>query len=394
MKRKTFLACLLPLVALAASTRSGIDSARLSQISARMKTFVDRGEIPGAVTLVLHNGTIVHHEAVGWQDIERKRPMRSDTIFQIMSMTKPITGVAIMMLAEEGRLTLSDPVEKHLPEFRGLAMKDGSRPKRHITIRDLMSHTSGMASMPPEHMKDFYSTLDRPLADTVKEFARQPLDFDPGTKWQYSNPGLATLGRIVEVAADQPYELFLEQRLFRPLGMKDTFVFPPADKLDRIAMVYVYRDGKLQRGGRETLGGDPWEYRKGAKYTGPEFSLFSNAPDLAHFYQMMANGGTYQGRRYLSRASVDMMTKVHTGDLQAGHNPGTAFGLTWEVVKDQTGSLTLLSPGTFKHGGAFGTHGWIDPEKKIVGVFLIQRTNDDKRPRDVFMQMVGSAVTD
>jgi CubicO group peptidase (beta-lactamase class C family) len=394
MNRKTFLACLLPVVALAATTRSGVETARLSQISARMKAFVDRGEIPGAVTLVLHNGALVHHEAVGWQDIDRKRPMRPDTIFQIMSMTKPITGVAIMMLAEEGRLTLSDPIAKHLPEFRGLSMKDGSKPKRQITVRDLMSHTSGMPTMPPEHMKDFYSTLDLPLADAVKEFARQPLEFEPGTKWQYSNPGLATLGRIVEIAADQPYDLFLEQRVFRPLGMKDTFVFPSADKLDRIAMVYAYRDGKLQRAGRETLGGDPWQYRKGAKYTGPEFSLYSTAPDLAHFYQMMANGGSYQGRRYLSRASVEMMTKVHTGDLQAGHNPGTAFGLTWEVVKDQTGSLALLSPGTFKHGGAFGTHGWIDPEKKVVGVFLIQRTNDDKRPRDVFMQMVGSAVTD
>jgi CubicO group peptidase (beta-lactamase class C family) len=257
-----------------------------------------------------------------------------------------------------------------------------------------MSHTAGMATMPPAQMKDFYSTLDRSLAEAVKEFARQPLEFEPGTKWQYSNAGLATLGRMVEVAADQPYDLFLEHRLFRPLAMKDTFIFPPADKLDRIAMVYVYRDGKLQRAGRDTLGGDPWEYRKNAKNTGPEFSLYSTAPDLAHFYQMMANGGTYQGRRYLSRASVEMMTKVHTGDLQAGHNPGTAFGLTWEVVKDQTGGLALLSPGTFKHGGAFGTHGWIDPDKKIVGIFLIQRTNDDKRPRDIFMQMAGSAVTD
>ena len=392
MSRKTFLFCLLPLLAAGAATRAGVDSSRLSQIPARMKAFVDRGEIPGAVTLVLHNGTQVHHEAVGWQDIERRRPMRPDSIFQIMSMTKPITGVAIMMLAEDGRLTLSDPVEKHLPEFRSLKLKDGSKPKRLITIRDLMTHTSGMATMPAEPVRNLLSTLDRPLHEAVAEFAKQPLEFEPGSKWQYSNTGLATLGRIAEAAADQPYESFLEQRLFRPLGMKDTFIFPPAEKIDRIAMVYVYRDGKLQKAGPETLGGDPWQYRKAAKYSGPEFALYSTAPDLAHFYQMIANGGTYQGRRYLSKASIDVMSQVHTGDLQAGHNPGTAFGLTWEVVKDHTGSLALLSPGTFKHGGAFGTHGWIDPQKKIVGVFLIQRTNDDRRPRDIFMQMVSASL--
>jgi CubicO group peptidase (beta-lactamase class C family) len=394
MRRRTFFICLVPLLAAGAAVRSGLDTGRLAQISARMKAFVDKGEIPGAVTMVLHNGAVVHHEAVGWQDLERRRPMRLDSIFQIMSMTKPITGVAIMMLAEDGRLTLSDPVEKHLPEFRVQAMKDGSKPKRRITIRDLMTHTSGMPAMPPDHMKDFYSTMDRSLKEAVLEFARQPLEFEPGSKWQYSNPGLATLGRIVEVVADQPYEAFLEQRLFRPLGMKDTFVYPPAEKLDRIAMLYVYRDGRLQKAGREALGGDPWDYRKSAKYSGPEFALYSTAPDLGHFYQMMANGGTYQGRRYLSRASVDVMAQVHTGELQAGHNPGTAFGLTWEVVKDQTGSLALLSPGTYKHGGAFGTHGWIDPRKKLVGVFLIQRTNDDRRARDIFMQMAGSAVGD
>jgi CubicO group peptidase (beta-lactamase class C family) len=394
MTRKTLLFCVVPVLLAGAAARPALDTARLSQIAGRMKTFVDSGELPGVVTMVLHNGTVVHREAVGWQDIERRRPMRTDSIFQIMSMTKPITGVAIMMLAEEGRLTLLDPVETHLPEFRGLMLRDGAKPKRRITIRDLMTHTSGMATMPPEHMKNFYSTLDRPLREAVTEFAKQPLEFEPGTKWQYSNPGLATLGRIVEAAADQPYETFLEQRLFRPLGMKDTFIFPPADKLDRIAMVYAWRDGKLQKAGAETLGGDPWQYRRGAKFSGPEFALFSTAPDLAHFYQMMANGGTYAGRRYLSRASVDLMGKVHTGELQAGHNPGTAFGLTWEVVKDHTGSLALLSPGTFKHGGAFGTHGWIDPQKKIVGIFLVGRTNDDRRARDTFMQMVGASLAD
>ena len=390
MKRRAFicLAACLPVLA------AELDSARLSAIPGRMKAFVDKGEIAGAVTLLLRNGQIVHQDAIGWQDIENRKPMRPDSIFQIMSMTKPFTGVAIMMLMEEGRLTLSDPVEKHLPEFREQRTRDGLKPARPVTIRDLMTHTSGMSGALPPHMAGFYSTMDRPLREVMPDFARQPLEFEPGTRWRYSNSGIAALGRIIEVLSDQPYEQFIQQRILTPLGMKDTFFFPPEGKVDRIAIVYTHRDGKLETASASILGGDPRAFRKGAKFSAPEFGLYSTAPDLAAFYQMMLNGGIHGGRRYLSKASVALMTALHTGNLESGHNPGTGFGLTWEVVKDQTGSLALLSPGTFKHGGAFGTHGWVDPAKRMVGVFLIQRTNDDKRPRDVFMQMAVSAVLD
>ena len=191
------------------------------------------------------HGEIVHLDAIGWQDIENKKPMRSDSIFQIMSMTKPLTGLGIMMLMEDGRLTLNDPVEIYIPEFREQHLADGSKPKHPVTIRDLMTHTSGMSGRLPETMPDLYTRMDKPLSEAVPAFAAQPLEFEPGKKWQYSNSGIATLGRIIEVMTGAPYERFMQQRIFDPLGMKDTFFFPPADKKDRIAVLYTRKDGKL-----------------------------------------------------------------------------------------------------------------------------------------------------
>ena len=366
-----------------------------SLIHERMKDYVDRGAIPGAVTLVRHKGEIVSYDAVGYQDLEAKKPMTKDSIFQIMSMTKPFTGVAIMMLVEEGKLALNDAVEKHLPEFRGQMVLeiagDGERalrkPARVITVRDLMTHTSGMTA-PPEGIKEIHTRMDRTLADAVLVYSQTPLAFDPGTKWQYSNTGIATLGRIVEVYSGQKFEEFLAQRIFGPLGMKDSHIFLPEAKRSRLAAVYrIAEDGKLRKSGAEILGGNSLDYRKGAIYSGPEFALYSTAADLANFYQMMLNGGVYGGKRLISKAAVDVMTMVHTGDLKAGHMPGTAFGLTWEVVKDPLGGQALLSQGTFGHGGAFGTHGFVDPKKGIVGVFLIQMSTNAADAKYSFMSI-------
>ena len=379
--------------------KSGLDPERLARIPARMKALVDKGEIPGSVTLVGRHGQIVHIEAVGWADIEAKKPMRTDTIFQIMSMTKPVTGVGVMMLVEEGKLSVNDPVEKYLPEFKGQQVIERHSawqqtlraPPRPITIRDLMTHTSGVSG-PHGALSGLYQKMDVTLADAVKAYAKDPLEFDPGTKWMYSNPGIATLGRLIEVAADMPYEQFLATRIFAPLGMKDSFIFPPADKTGRIATVYVSKDGQLVPGGPSMLGGDSKKFRPGAKYSAPEFGLYSTASDLFAFYQMMLSNGTYNGKRLLSKAAVDVMTMPHTGDLKAGHLPGTGFGLTWEVVKEPMGLMTLLSPGTFGHGGAFGTHGWIDRQKDVVGVFLVQRSSNDAK--NAFFQLTGAAVVD
>ncbi len=381
----------LLLLALAALSAAAAD---YSLIRERMQDYVKRGAIPGAVTLVRHKGEIVSFDAVGYQDIEAKTPMTKDSIFQVMSMTKPFTGVSIMMLLEEGKVSLNDPVEKYLPEFRGQMVldiaADGKRtlrkPARLMTIRDLMTHTSGMTG-PPEGLKELYTRMDKPLANAVLVYSQTPLAFDPGTKWQYSNTGIATLGRIVEVHSGMKFEEFLARRIFQPLGMKDSHIFLPESKRSRLAAVYRIDEGKLHKSGPEILGGYSLDYRKNAVYAAPEFGLYTTAADLANFYQMMLDGGVFAGNRLISRASVEVMTQVHTGDLKAGHMPGTAFGLTWEVVKDPLGSQALLSQGTFGHGGAFNTHGFVDPKKGLVGVFLIQMSTTATDPKYSFMSI-------
>jgi CubicO group peptidase (beta-lactamase class C family) len=369
------------------------------KIRARMEHYAAKGTISGAVMLYAKDGTVYGPEAAGSQELDPARPMRADSIFQIMSMTKPVTALGIMLLAEAGKLAVSDPVEKHLPEFRGQMMiaergaasRTLRKPARPITIRDLMTHTSGMIAAPPAGIADIYQKMNLTLKEAVSVFSQQPLDFEPGSRWQYSNAGIATLGRIVEVVADQPYEQFLEERVFQPLGMKDSFFFRPAAKTGRIAMVYRLEAGKLVKAGADILGGDPALHRRGAKFPAPEFGLFSTASDLAALYQMMLDGGTYKGKRILSKASVEAATALHTGDIEpAGHSPGMGYGLAWTVVRDPLGTLQLQSQGTFGHGGAFGTQGWIDRAKKIVGVFLIQRSGGGSEESNAYKQMVGA----
>jgi len=379
--------------------RAGMDAAQLARIGPVLREFVERGQMSGAVTLVMRRGALAHLEAAGWQDVEAKKPMQKDAIFQIMSMTKPFTGAAIMMLAEEGKLRLHDPVEDHLPEFRGqmvvVSEENGVRtlrkPSRPITIRDLMTHTSGLGPAAPG-IGDIMVRMDRTLAEACLIYSQQPLLFEPGTRWMHSNTGIAVLGRIIEVRSGMSFEKFLETRIFQPLGMTDTHVFLPAEKRARLAPVYTVKDGRLVKAGPDILGGDPLKFREGAKYSGPEHSLYSTAWDLAQFYQMMLNGGQWNGKRLLSSASVAMMTQVHTGNLTAGHNPGTGFGLTWEVTKDPAGTLTGQSIGTFGHGGAFGTYGWVDPQKQLVGVYLMQLAGRPQPMRDAFVTMANAAV--
>jgi CubicO group peptidase (beta-lactamase class C family) len=320
-----------------------------------------------------------------------------------MSMTKPVTGAAIMMLAGEGRLRLNDPVEKHLPEFRGqlaaVSREDGKltleKPTRPITIRDLMTHTSGMSSAFPASTGQQMIAMSLPLKDAVALYAQQPLEFQPGAKWLYSNTGIAALGRIVEVLGGMSYEKFLETRIFAPLGMVDSHIFLPEAKHARLAPVYTPKDGKLEKAGSDIFGGDPMEFRKGALYSGPEHMLYSTAADLARFYQMMLNKGLLDGKRILPQWAAEAMTQVHSGDTRAGHNPGTSFGLTWEVTSAPIGTLTGQSIGTFGHGGAFGTYGWVDPRKEMLGVFLIQIVGASRVDiRDAFIAMAAASIAD
>jgi CubicO group peptidase (beta-lactamase class C family) len=383
--------------------KSGLDPNRLAQIPVRMKALVEQGAAAGVVTLVARHGAIAELDATGYQNLETRKPMAQDTIFQIMSMTKPLTGIGIMMLMEEGKLGINDPVERRLPEFRGqMVMEnrnpDGTvvlrKPARPITIRDLMTHTSGMLDEMPESIKEQYQRMNLTLAEAVSIYSQQPLEFEPGTKWSYSSPGIGVLGRIIEVASGQSYEEFMKERLFRPLEMKDSFFFPPAEKQNRIAMVYQSKDGKLVPAGDNILGGDPARLRKGARYPAPEWGLFSTAADLDAVYQMMLNGGSLQGRRYLSRASVELMTQLETGGIpNSGWIGGGGYGLTWEVVKNFPGTLMLLSPGSYGHGGAFGTQGWIDPGKDMIRIMLVQRSDGGTNElKSAFMTMAGSAI--
>lgn len=390
----------LAATAAALLTAAPLDPVALQRIPKRMQELVDQGVLSGTVTLVQRHGTVASLEAIGWADIEAKKPMRADTIFQVMSMTKPFVGTAIMMLADEGRLSVSDTVEKHLPEFRGqmvvvkknedgtVLMKKAARP---ITIFDLMTHASGMSYLPPAGIGELNTTMDRTLADAVLLYSQTPLEFEPGSKWQYSNLGIAILGRIIEVRSGMAFEKYLESRIFQPLGMKDSHIFLPAEKHARLAAIYKKGpDGKLVKAGNETLGGNALSFRKGAKYSAPEWGLYTTAQDLAAFYQMLLSGG----KKLISKSAIDTMTRKQTGDLRAGHMPNTAFGLTWEVIEDPRGELAYLSAGTFGHGGAFGTHGWVDRKKDMVGVFLIQMTGVDAGAKYGFMQMANAAVID
>ena len=390
----------LAATAAALLTAAPLDPVALQRIPKRMQELVGQGILSGAVTLVQRHGTVASLEAIGWADIEAKKPMRADTIFQVMSMTKPFVGTAIMMLADEGRLSVSDTVEKHLPEFRGqmvvvkknedgtVLMKKAARP---ITIFDLMTHASGMSYLPPAGIGELNTTMDRTLADAVLLYSQTPLEFEPGSKWQYSNLGIAILGRIIEVRSGMAFEKYLESRIFQPLGMKDSHIFLPAEKHARLAAIYKKGpDGKLVKAGNETLGGNALSFRKGAKYSAPEWGLYTTAQDLAAFYQMLLSGG----KKLISKSAIDTMTRKQTGDLRAGHMPNTAFGLTWEVIEDPRGELAYLSAGTFGHGGAFGTHGWVDRKKDMVGVFLIQMTGVDAGAKYGFMQMANAAVID
>mgnify|MGYP000981528193 CR=1 FL=1 len=383
----------------------GIDAARLAAIKTYMQQAVDNKQMAGAVTMIVHRGKVAHLEATGFANLENKTPMRTDTIFQIMSMTKPITGIAIMMLMEEGKLSITDPVERHLPEFRNQWMVESTdgkshmvlkRPSRPITILDLMTHTSGMSNDMPEGMRDFLMKADRPLNEAVAAYAQVPLQFEPGTRWMYSNMGIDTLGRIIEVCSDRSYEDFLAERLFQPLGMKDTFFYPmkeSAAKRERIAMVYRRTEDGLVRSGAQTLGGDPAKYREQARYPGPSFGLFSTAEDIATLAQMMLNGGTFNGKRYLSPATVDLMTTVQNAHLEpSSHSPGQGYGLTWTVVKDGRLSVTHRPVGTFGHGGAFGTDYWIDKKNQLVGVFMTAVQNSKRYEEKAMSQIAVSAL--
>lgn len=360
----------------------GISTERLKRIGETVKRFMDAHRISGAVTLVARKGRIVHFETQGVMDIETKKPMQKDTMFAMASTTKPVTGVAVLMLIEEGKIQLTDPVSKFIPEFKNMKVavqKEGSSEvelvpaEREITIRDLLTHTSGLgtgglgSARAPEGTL-FPGKPDETLASFTSRLATIPLDFQPGKLWRYSGlAGIDVLARIVEIASGQTFDAFLRQRIFEPLGMKDTFFVLPDDRRDRLATIYQSDGQKLTKSTR-TLN-FPKTYFSGAG------GLVSTAEDFYRFGQMLCNKGEFHGKRLLSPRAVELMSSNHVGDMfpgNLGRPKGMGFGLTVEVVVDSVQAGVFRTNGSFGWDGAFGTHFWVDPKNELVAVLMIQ----------------------
>lgn len=370
-----------------------------TSIRGSLEAFVEDGSLSGAVAVLYHDGKVVSEEVVGDRDLESKAPMQADSLFWIASMTKPITAMAVMMLQDEGKLNIEDPVANYLPEFKNQMLvqeKSGDRvvlvkPARPVTLRDLLTHTSGLVGNSPL-AGDALDVLS--LKEAVITYALSPLQFEPGTKWSYCNPGLNTLGRIVEVVSGEDYAAFLQTRILDPLGMKDTTFWPSEAQLARLATSYQpAADGKGLEPATIRFLSAPYSNQKRAPLAAG--GLFSTAPDLLKLHIMLLDGGEAGGKRYLSPESFALMTTDHTGTLKSGFTEGMGMGLGFQVVREPVGVTAMLSQGTYGHGGAHGTQGWIDPEKRTIHLLLIQRAglkNGDASPMRQAFQEAAAAL--
>lgn len=307
--------------------------------------------------------------------------MRSATIFDMRSMTKEITATALMCLVEDGKLHLNDAVAQYLPEFASLKVAVPGQPprppSRPVTLFDVLTETSGMAQDRPAAISNITRVLDRPLAEVVRIVATQPLIADPGAPWLYSSMGYAVLGRVIEVRSSQPYEHFVTDRILRPLDMRDSFFFPPREKWPRIAAMYNLEASPLHRDMIDV-------YRQGAKYSAPEFGMFSTARDMERFFRMTMNGGTLDGCRILEPATVRTMLQPRVPTSI----DGISQGLAWFICTDASKQTELrISRGSFGAAGASGTFGWIDPDEKRIRLLLMQRFGGTDAERNAFMHL-------
>ena len=336
----------------------------------------EKNEFAGAVTMVVGPDRIIALEAFGLADIASGRPMRKDSLFWIASMTKPITAMGVLMLIEEGKLGLDDPVEKYLPSFKAqkLATPTGPVPTpRPVTIRDLLTHTSGLSAASPTVANQPVDTI--PLAAMVDHSGRTPLISAPGAKWAYSNTGINALGRIIEVVSGQPYPDFVQKRFFDPLDMNSTSFWP--DDTLQASLATPYRKdkatGKLIAAGNSRFS-NPLQNR--ARTAIPAGGLFSTANDLAQLCQMILRGGELDGHRFLRPETLKLMTTNQLGEMpKVSFAEGMRMGLGFHVVGTPIGVTESLSPGSFGHGGAYGTQAWIDPVRRQAYILLIQRTD-------------------
>lgn len=336
-------------------------------LDAAINVFVEANEVAGVVVLVADRQGTIATRAYGMADLSQSKAMTDDSIFWIASMTKPITGACVMMLQEEGKLSLDDPITKHLPAMKALKLQDGK--PAVITIRQLLSHTSGMAELPAN---DAYTSLN--LSEAAERYSKVQIQFEPGTRWKYCQTSINTAARIVEVVSGQSFPEFVQERVCRPLGMVDTTFYLSKDQLPRLAKSYLRTEaGALEETAIKLLAGrSPTDKNRMPAANG---GLFSTASDYSRFCRMLLNEGELDGKRVLSPESVKAMRTVVTGDLVTGFTPGNGWGIACCVVREPQGVSEALSPGSFGHGGAYGTQAWIDPTHGRVYVLMTQRSN-------------------
>ena len=374
-------------IAMAASEPQ-FDPAKLAKVPDVMRGLVAENEVAGAVTFVATRDRVVQIEAVGKADIEKGVEMKPDALFWIASMTKPITATAILMLQDEGKLSVDDPVGKYVPELAHQVGPDGK--PAVVTLKNLLTHTSGMLL---EAEREDYAKAHT-LADLMPIYAKAPLRFEPGSKWEYCQAGINTLGRIVEIVSGESLPDFCQERIFGPLAMKDTTWYPTDEQIARLATSYKRHEGKLEASPIGFLRGKPAASHD--RVPAANGGLFSTAADYGTFCRMLLNDGSLDGKTYLKPQTVAMMRTVQTGDLKTGFTPGDGWGLGVCVVREPQNWTGMLSAGTFGHGGAYGTQAWIDPVKGVVYVLMVQRAdfpNSDASPvRKGFQQVVADAI--
>ncbi len=370
----------------------GISQARLQVLDATMKKYIDDGKLAGAVLMIHQDGREVFHGAYGWRDREAGDRMAEDDIFRIASQTKALTSTAIMMLVEEGKLVIDDPLGKFLPDWASTTVAvantkggyDVVPAKRPITIRDLLSHTAGISygTGPGEKAwKDagvygwYFADKSVPVADVVAKMPKLPMAAQPGEQWVYGY-NTDILGVVVEKLSGKSLDVFLKERLIDPLGMVDTaFCLPPA-KLDRLAVVYSAKDGKTVRAPSPGALDGVSHIGQGAYANGPckafagGAGLLSTAQDYSRFLEMLRQGGIANGKRYLSRKTVELMT--HDTLVSAAYQPGQGFGLGFRIMLDPSKAGQPGSPGDYGWGGAYHSTYWVDPKEGLTVVYMTQ----------------------
>ena len=395
----------------------GMSSKRLERINAFIKDYVDTNQIAGAVTLVARKGKIVHFESQGWRYKEENQPMEKDAIFSLASMTKPIVSAALMMLWEEGKFMLDDPIAKWLPSYANKQVLDPLTGRRvaakPVTVRHVLSHTSGLslaATAGPTPLTDGVAADGEPVADpqapaqtagatparpktlleAVERAAASPLAFQPGERWQYGS-STDFVAILVEKMSGMTIDEFVRTRIFQPLGMRDTFYNVPREKTSKVAAIY-----RPDKAGKITLSRKP-EFHEPTTYFPGVAGLNGTAADYFRFSQMLLNGGEYNGQRLLGRMTVNMMitNQIGTGKPVYIRGDGYGFGLGFGVLTDPSKAPDALSIGTFTWGGANGTLFWIDPQEDLIGIMMIQiNPYSHFNIRPLFSVAVSQAITD